>query len=174
MKNLKKNLGFHLLILSIILNIILNYCDREYPIYKEDNCQLIYCDKHEFANKICVINNPIINVQWLTSIIKISDNYFRYINIVSNTKGDIIIEISPDNEGSKRIFYGLTNNGRPFFKNIENNEDTPFYIMDEINFDLKRQESELINIILNNDGNSEYLMSVSVGGYVEIYDFDEG
>ena len=46
--------------------------------------------------------------------------------------------------------------------------------MDEINFDLKRQENELINIILNNDGNSEYLMSVSVGGYVEIYDFDEG
>ena len=171
---IKNNFISHFFIILTIFNIILNECEREKPIVKEKLCQLIYCDKEEYSASICEINNSIIRNQWLTNIIKISDKYYRYINIAFNTQGDMFIETSANTTESKRIFYGLKNNGRPYFKNKENNRETPFYIMNEMNMDLKRHESELINIILNNDKNSEYLMSVSVDGFVEIYDFENG
>ena len=46
--------------------------------------------------------------------------------------------------------------------------------MDEIETDLIRHESELINIVLKNVEDKEYLMSISINGYAEIYDFNNG
>ena len=168
------NIFFHFLIMTLIFKNILNECCKDKPIFKENSCKLIYCEENDFSTNICEINNTIIKTQWLNRIIKISDNYFRFINIASNTKGDIFIETSSTSSESKRIFYALKNNGRPYFKNNENDEETPFYIMNEIETNLERHESELVNIVLNNDEKTEYLMSVSKGGIVEIYDFDAG
>ena len=168
------NIFFHFLIMTLIFKNILNECSKDKPIFKENSCKLIYCEENDFSTNICEINNTIIKTQWLNRIIKISDNYFRFINIASNTKGDIFIETSSTSSESKRIFYALKNNGRPYFKNNENDEETPFYIMNEIETNLERHESELVNIVLNNDEKTEYLMSVSKGGIVEIYDFDAG
>ena len=158
----------------IKINIILTDCDKDKPILKDNNCQLIYCSKEQFASNICKINNSIIDAQWLNRIIRISDDNYRFINIASNTKGDIFIETSPVSEGSRRIFYAFKNNGRPYFRNSESNEESSFYIMDEIETDLIRHESELINIVLKNDQDKEYLMSISTNGYAEIYDFNSG
>ena len=161
------NKSFNLfLFFSNLYFIVLKDCDKAKPILKDNDCQLIYCEQAKFNTNECSINNPIIKAQWLNNIIRISDNNFRYINVVSNKNGDFFIETSPITEGSKRIFYGLKKNGRPYFKN----EETPFYILDELGYNLKRHYSELINIVLNN--NKEYLMSISTDGYAEIYDFD--
>ena len=141
-------------------------CDKAEPILKENSCRLTYCEQSEFNTNICSINNTIIKTQWLNNIIRISEDYFRYINVVSNKNGDFFIETSPITESSKRIFYGLKTNGRLYFQNGE----TPFFILNEMSIDLKRHYSELYNIVLSN--NKEYLMSISTDGYVEIYDFD--
>ena len=161
-----KNYIFNLFIIFWNLYfILLKICDKTIPILKNNECQLIYCEQSEFDTNECSINNQFIKTQWLNNIIRISDDYFRYINVVSNKKGDIFIETSPS-ESSKRIFYGLKNNGRPYFEN----EETPFYILNELSCDLKRHYSELFNVVLNN--NKEYLMSISTDGFAEIYDFD--
>ena len=138
---------------------------------KNGKCQLIYCDDNEYNSSICIKNNSFINTQWLNNIIKISNDNFRYINIASNLNGDMFIETSPISESSERMFYALKNNGRYYFINSENNEETPFFIMNEMSEDLQRHESNLLNIVLNNDHNAEYLMSISAEGSVEIYDF---
>ena len=169
-----KNIIFYFFTILLKINIILTDCNIDKPILKDNNCQLIYCNEEQFATNICKINNSIINTQWLNRIIRISDNDYRFINIASNTKGDIFIETSPISEGSRRIFYAFTNNGMPYFKNSENNEESSFYIMDEIETDLIRHESELINIVLKNVEDKEYLMSISINGYAEIYDFNSG
>jgi len=161
-----KNYIFNLFIIFWNLYfIVLKNCDKAAPILKNNECQLIYCEQSEFNTNECSINNQFIKTQWLNNIIRISDDYFRYINVVSNKNGDIFIETSPS-ESSKRIFYGLKNNGRPYFEN----EETPFYILNELSCDLKRHYSELFNVVLNN--NKEYLMSISTDGFTEIYDFD--
>ena len=165
--------NIHFLLLIIIFKNVLNDCERENPILKDDSCQLIYCDDSQYSKNICIKNNSIINTQWLTNIIKISNDNFRYIDITSNSKGDMFIETSPISDSSERIFYALKNNGRPYFVNSDDNEETPFFIMNEMSTDLQRHESNLINIVLNNDNNDEYLMSISAEGSVEIYDFDK-
>ena len=149
----KKNIFFNIFILLIVFKNILND-EIEGPIFVQK----------DYTND----NKP------LTRIIRISDEDYRFINIASNLKGDLFIETSPISESSERIFYGLKNNGRPFFINKESNEETPFYIMNEMTCNLKRHESELINVVLNNEDNTEYLMSISVEGSVEIYDFENG
>ena len=167
----KNNIPFILLI--IIFKNVLNDCERDSPILKDGLCQLIYCDDSQYNTNICMKNNQIINTQWLNNIIKISNDNFRYIDITSNTKGDMFIETSPISDGSERRFYAIKNNGRPYFINSENKEETPFFIMNEVSTDLKRHESNLISIVINNENNDEYLMSISAEGSVEIYDFVE-
>ena len=165
-----KNHGFFIILLSILYKSILNECERENPIFKDNSCQLIYCNESEFSTNICRINNEIVKTQWLTNIIKISKDSFIHINIASNSKGDIFLESSPIDERSERNFYALKSDGRAYFKN-SNNEESYFYIMNELDINLKRHESELINVVLNNN---EYLMSIGIDGSVEVYDFDKG
>ena len=167
MKVFFKNHNFILFFLSSnLFFVFLKDWNKTQPILKENNCQLIYCEQSKFNTNECSINNTIIKTQWLNNIIRISEDYFRYINVVSNKNGDFFIETSPITESSKRIFYGLKTNGRLYFQNGE----TPFFILNEMSIDLRRHYSELYNIVLNND--KEYLMSISTNGSVEIYDFD--
>ena len=119
---IKKNHGFFILLLSILYKLILNECERENPIFKDNSCQLIYCNETEFLTNICRIDNTIVKTQWLTNIIKISKDSFMNINIASNSKGDIFIESSPIDEKSERNFYALKSDGRPYFKNSNNEE----------------------------------------------------
>ena len=167
MKVFFKNHNFILFFLSSnLFFVFLKDWNKTQPILKENNCQLIYCEQSKFNTNECSINNTIIKTQWLNNIIRISEDYFRYINVVSNRNGDIFIETSPVTEGHNRIFYALKANGRFYFQN----EETPFYKLDEMSIGLRRHYSELYNIVLNND--KEYLMSISTNGSVEIYDFD--
>jgi WD40 repeat protein len=167
MKVYFKNKNFIIFLFSTnLFYAFLKDCNKTEPILKDNYCQLIYCEQSKFNTNECSINNTIIKTQWLNDIIRISDDYFRYINVVSNKNGDIFIETSPVTQSSKRIFYGLKTNGRFYFQN----EDTPFYILNEMDRGLKRHYSELYNIVLSND--QEYLLSISTEGYVEIYDFD--
>ena len=167
MKVYFKNKNFIIFLFSTnLFYAFLKDCSKAEPILKENNCKLIYCEQSQFNTNECSINNTVIKTQWLNNIIRISENYFRYINVVSNRNGDIFIETSPTTESSKRIFYGLKTNGRLYFQN----EETPYYILNEMSIGLKRHYSELFNIVLNN--NKEYLMSISTDGSVEIYDFE--
>jgi len=169
MKVFFKNKNFIIFLFSCnLFFIILKDCDKIEPILIDNKCHLTYCEQSKFNNNECSINNTYIKTQWLNNIIRVSEDYFRYINVVSNKNGDIFIETSPTNDNSKRIFYGLKTNGRPYFQNQTG--ETPFYIFNELTTELKRHYSELYNIVLNN--NKEYLMSISTEGFVETYDFD--
>ena len=76
----------------------------------------------------------------LNKIIRISVDDYRFISIVSNDNIDIFIETSPTSGGRRRIFYALKSNGRPYFQNNENKEETSIYIIDEIDTDLIGEE----------------------------------
>ena len=71
----------------------------------------------------------------------------------------------------KRIFYGIKNKGRPFFKN----EISYFYSINltkEIDSEEKLESDSLV-IQLSDGSEKEYLISTSkVNSYVEIYDFE--
>ena len=127
----KTSLNIITKVLTFILfinKIILEECPIDKPILVENKtCDSIYCSDSQFESYYCIINNNKIKTQWLNNIIDFGEFYFRYINFVTYTNGDMVIETTacPGNSG-KRIFFGLKKNGRYFFNN--KTEETPFYL----------------------------------------------
>jgi hypothetical protein len=67
------------------------------------------------------------NIQILSSIIIISPQSYRYININSNKDDDLVILTTKSTGTGERLFYGLRENGRFLFKD-ENSNEYPYLI----------------------------------------------
>ena len=81
-------------------------CNRSNPIFESGYCKLIYCEEEKFNSGECSINNDIIKTQCLTNVIKIGKEYFRYINFVSYSNGDMVFLTTANPKKNERIFYG--------------------------------------------------------------------
>ena len=73
----------------------------------------LYCIKAEAIDK----------TKWLNNIIIIGDKKYIYVNFGLFSTGDIVVETTGYPLQPKRMFYGLKQNGRPFFGN------DPYYSM---------------------------------------------
>ena len=152
-------------------------CGKEIPILKNGSCVNVFCTQEEFDENICSINNTIVKTQRLNNIIWIGDKYFRYINLITYSNGDLIVETSSTEGTSKRMFYGIKKNGRSFFKGDK--KKTKYYSIEvstqEGNPGNARYYSEIFVAKINGGENDskEYIVNVGKGtGYTELYDFD--
>ena len=159
--------------IKIFFFFIINYslyncgCAFNTPIYKNNTCQLIYCSEDEFKEDICTIRNDITRIQWLNNIILFNEKKYRYCNFAVSSNGDLIAELSTEENNGIRIFYGLKQNGNFYFQN-SNKTKVPTKNVVVENCPM-RYESENIFITLNNT--KEYLISISLYyGYTELYD----
>ena len=163
-----------ILYLIFIIKVVLGEeCQRDKPIYKENECQLTYCTKEQFKNGICKINNSIINKQWLTHIIMIGEPNYRFLNFANFSNGTMIIEVSPDkDELNKRIFFGLNADGSYLFKDNVGNHQIKKEVNGEPNT-RKYAENFVVKIDNGNAGTKEYLVSVpNEDQNAELYDFE--
>ena len=91
-----------------LFKIIICECERETPIrLSNGTCVLKYCTKEEYDSGECTLNNTIIKAQFPNKIIIIGEEKFRYINFVTLSNGDMIIETSAYPANNKSIFFGL-------------------------------------------------------------------
>ena len=159
--------------IQIMINQILaRECQRNKPILKGGSCVLDYCTKEEFDSKACSINNKIIKTQWLNNIILIN---YKFVNFASNSKGDMFIETTSYPNSPKRLFFGITNEGKPFF-----NENKYFCTIDitgqEYNNDYNGEcEGEVFFVTINDENNvdKEYFVNIGINTqYTEIYDLN--
>ena len=103
--------------------------------------------------------------QRINRIIYIGDIYFRYMNFASYSNKDMVVETTCYPEESKRMFYGLKANGRPFFKDKSNNKETPYYSIN-VEFDgdnFKKESASLLSVWKENT-----ILSVSSFEYFTI------
>ena len=115
-------------------------------------------------------NNQIIN-----RIIYIGDIYYRYMNFASYSNGDMVVETTCFPEERKRMFYGLKNNGRPFFTDKSNNMETPYYSINVTTENYKKLEAtgKIIKLSNTEDNGKEYFFSISKKACnAELFDFD--
>jgi len=149
----------------------LNECDIDTPIrLSNGTCVLKYCTKEEYDSEECTINNTIIKTQFPNEIIIIGEEQFRYINFLTLSNGDMIIETSPFPTNNKRIFFGLKKNGRYYFNKTNGKEKIYFksLIIDEET----EYKYESANSIIINQG-KEYFVSIErLSSYTELFDFD--
>ena len=171
-QNIKKYI-IKILFFFHLFNLISNECDIDTPIrLSNGTCVLKYCTKEEYDSEECTINNTIIKTQFPNKIIIIGEEKFKYLNFLTLSNGDMIIETSPFPATNKRIFFGLKQNGRYYFNKTNSNEETPFnslYADEETEY---KYESGNSIIIYNG---KEYFVSIGrYNTYTELFDFDNG
>ena len=157
-------LTFHIILADIF------ECTKDKPILISKECKLEYCTKKQFESKECIINNTVIKNQWLNNIIFIGDKYYSYINFATYSKGDMVVETTSSQP--KRIFYGIKQNGRPYFTNKTDNTETSYYYIYFTDENIGQYEAD--GIIINPNDENEYYFSVSGNtSNAEIFDFNK-
>ena len=154
--------------LIIIKSISIECDDRNTPFLKEGNCYSS-CTSNEIKEGRCEIKNEIIKIQWMSNIIVIGDDGFRYSSIATSENNYLYFLTSSYPPSTQRIFYILDNEGFGSFNEI--------YINFEGEDQNKngRYESGIFLIkLLTENNNKEYLLSLSKSPqYIELYDFYE-
>ena len=166
---------FILLLLFSFLNVEGTECPKERPILISGECKLEYCSEEQFNLKHCILNNTIIKTKWINNLIIFAQYPYRYLGFGSYSNGDFVIESMCNIEQQKRKFYGIKSNGRPFFTNKTNNEETSFYLknINEENQENRQFKSTIIKLSGNENNGKEYFLSLSHNlGNAELYDFE--
>lgn len=175
-------MSFIFIIILILFKLIeadnLNSCQRDKPFLKDGQC-IDFCSKEEINSGNCTIDEITVKIQYLSNIIILGSQDYRYININSNKNGDLVILTTKFTGTGERLFYGLKENGRFLFKN-ENSNEYPYLIFNisgEETSDQQKFESESFFIQLSNsdesiDGNEYYLSMAKADQYTEMFDLE--
>ena len=150
-------------ILIILSNILIfinsKNCLKNESIYKDNKCQLIYCNESEFENKTCIIANNVTKIQWLNNLLILTNKSYNYVNIIIDLQGNLFISSTPLGESDtssilkERSFYGIKSNGHPLFYD---NSTQKYYSIKKLYFDTPinyKREAEIINIKICNNTN---------------------
>ena len=167
-----KNFSFILKIFLIFRSIktTINLCNRETPILLNNETCISFCSKDQFSSQECIIDNDIIKNQWLNNIITLGKEYSTYNNFAQYSNGDLVVLFQDDKGSNVRYFFGLKQNGRPFFNNSDN-EETLFYLIKGQDFNNLMLDRE-VSIIKTNLNNEEYIINIQKDkDYVEVFDF---
>ena len=165
--------SFRLFLIFCLIKLTFNICDRETPILLNNgSCVSIPCLSNQSSLGECSVNNDIVKTQWLNNIIIVGNSQSMYIKFAEYSNEDLVILVE-DNAGSiYRFFYGLKQNGRPLFKDT-NNDETPYKTMTSPYGNDLGTERDFCIITTNLD-KEEYVINIGKGygeRYVELFDF---
>jgi len=170
-------LGYFILIKFLFFIQIIELCtplcpQKNSPFLKEGVC-LDYCSKEEIDEKLCVVENEVIKNQWINNINYLSEGNYKYINLVSTEKGDLIIVISTYPATNTRLFYGLTKEGRGYFT-VDDKESKIFSMTMSSTSIIMRFESETFMVKLQaKTSKQEYIMEFGKSPQLlHLYDLD--
>ena len=171
---IKESFSFTLRFILIIrlIKLSLNECDRETPIlFNNETCKSMSCTNSQFELRQCIVNNSIIRNQWLNNIIIVGKQNSTFINFAQYSNGDLVI-LSEDNIGTdNRYFFGIKNNGRPFFTDSYGNETLYYYTHTQscVSTDTDRE----VSVVIINSTKEEYILNIQKkGNYIELFDFN--
>ena len=141
------------------------------------NLNQIICQLPQYD---CNFFSSLTQTQCFNNIFKFDHKNYQSNNFARNKNGDLVLEFSEDNEiSSSRLFYGLTKDGRYFFKN----QSSYTYELNIDNYDLIEDfnyygiyNSINLFVSIKNDPNkvNQYLFSLnSYYSTVELYNFNK-
>ena len=133
----------------------MDVCPKEGTITQ--NCKIDYCSGMNFSSFKD-------KTQCLNNIIVVGENGYRYINFASYSNQTMVLETAKIPKSKDRKFFGITQYGRPFFKNEE--LFYPKTIVEDVG------SFEATGIIIKLVGGGEYFLSMSkLECKTEIFDF---
>lgn len=137
-KKQKKLNQMDLLIIFILFlsNLNIFFCEDK------NNLEIIFHSSIE-------IDLSINDTNYFNNIIKFNNKNYKSGKFAINNKGDLILELSDNNDINSRLFYGLTKEGRYLFNNKSS-------YTQEINININQQ------ILSNNKGYNDFSLFVSI------------
>ena len=158
------NIIFFLYQFELVLS---SECNYTHPIKKNGECTIGACSSDEYLSGECSIENDLIKTQRITSAIIYSDKGTVYSTLSTTPQGNLVCISSYFQTSTKKFFYGLTENGRPYF--TKDNIETPF---NEIDIQTQRNEGNVYGIQLNGY-DKEYIIAFGSNfAYFELYEFE--
>ena len=176
--NKKFNYLYYFILIIIIFSIIPLFssyqCPYNTPFYLKELMTCVTADDcpPDYLNSgKCIISNETLEMQWLNNIISFF-NYTNftldYVDIYTTSNGNLVLSAN-NNKKESRLFYVLTNEGRGYFINEETNNESPFYLFENLLY--SKNHGNIFSIKLNNTIDStEYILSISPNNTCEIYD----
>ena len=146
-------------------------CPLDKPIFKNGKCSSIYCTNSEFKNEICILYNPIMNIQWLNNFYFFSGTSSSSVSIADDiiTNQKIILfaqNLNRENGYIEKYMYGFYMNGTGIFYNKNKNTFESFKKMD---FTGNGKLIDKISYIeMNNKG---YLLTAPIENNLYIIDY---
>ena len=130
----KKKTNIIRIILNFIIffynfkNALLSECDYTHPFKKNGGeCIESGCSFSDIKSGTFKINNDIIKTQWFNNIIDYSVSGINYATVSTTPNGNLICSSSFYNTAkTKKYYFGIKRNGRPFF--LQNGKDTIYSI----------------------------------------------
>ena len=118
-----------------------------------------------------ISNNTSIESLWLNNIICLGEKNLRYINFLTFSNKDMVLEVTAIPDLPKRIFYGIKSDGSPLFDNSQ--YFSSISISGQAESNNSRYEGEIFIVPINN---KEYIFSIGKGNkrYAELYDLENG
>ena len=140
-----------------------------------------YCTEEEFSNGKCMIDNNIIETQWLNNIITFGEEKSRFSRISKYSNDDVVAMAKTEENYPITYFYGLKENGRPlFFKDNKENSykklNGTSYSYNSLQLDsnnnYKKQSEEGETCVVQIGTDEEYIINVQrLDCNYELYDF---
>ena len=135
------------------------------------------CLIEELDSGDCILENEIVKTQWINNIIYLSETNYIYINMVTTKNDDLIIVMSSFSDyptSNVRVFYGLNNEGRGYFK--QNNEESKIFTNTVSGSTISRNESEIFMVKLESlSETKEYIFEYGKSVQkIQIYDIEDG
>jgi hypothetical protein len=148
-------------------------CPINKPILKDETCQLIYCTKEEFDNKICQIYNPLVKIQWLNEFHIFSEFNSSEIavanDIITNNHIILLAQNTDKEKGYKeKYLYGFHSNGAGLFYNKNKDIYDSFKKFDFL--DNVKLIDKIGYIEMDYDG---YLLTTPIDNYLYILDYED-
>ena len=167
-KNLKNYIFLIFLFISFFNFAICDYCPRDKPILKDNECVSEYCPYADLEDNVCIISNPFIKVQWLNNIHVFSLDPISGVTATSNSKGDLFLMsqgYSEENSGLKYI-YGFYKDGNGLFYD---NNFKYHYSFESINFPEYKTPDIFHSVHIEE---KEYLLSTQSKNEMFLIDFN--
>ena len=160
---------------NLINEIFFMICEKEKPIFKENECVSVYCNEDQFKSGECSVNNPIMKTKWLNKIITFENtngdlylsvnddsNKLIFVTTLSNDEDRIYYEIQIDSKEKKNFIFEKNGSFVPFIKkNIDRNENKKI-VNAELSF-LKISEND--NFIILIGGENSYIEILKLEEY---------
>ena len=140
-------------------------CPRDKPIFKNNECQSIYCTEKEYFLKNCTISNEFAKIQWLNNFHIFEKKYMYHISVTENYKGELFLSSQKVADDFDKYLFAFNSEGEGL---LYDNKTGKYNCFEIIDFQIREYADYNNYIEINGKG---YLIGVPTDDDIYLIDY---